>query len=352
MAETDAFARPAGAPMSQRRWPPTSTRGLSLAAFGSFHVGGRAVALQGLPPRTVRLTNAGTPAAIDPNGTHWVEAMYAQYFVPQPQRFGPPLMLWHGGGLTGACWETTPDGREGWLPYFVRRGWATLSCDAVERGRAGFAPTPQVFLDAPMHQPVHWAWDRFRIGAGSGSWHDDPQRRRPMPGGRFPVQAYDRFVKQFVPRWTETDEAILRGYLALIDEVGPCCVLAHSQGGQFALQAAQARPDVVQAVVLVEPSGFANPAQAHTLRRTPILVVQGDGQRLEGRSAALRERVDVYFDVLRAAGVTVELLDLPAQGIGGNSHMMMMDLNSDDIAGLIATWLESQRLVDLGPPMS
>lgn len=139
-----------------------------MGAFGGIHVGGRAVTLEGLPTRTVQLTNAGAPSQIDPNGAHWVEALYAQYFVPDPQRHELPLLLWHGGGLTGACWETTPDGREGWLPYFVRRGWALLSCDAVERGRSGFAPTPQVLADEPLHQPMHWAWDQFRIGGGVG----------------------------------------------------------------------------------------------------------------------------------------------------------------------------------------
>jgi hypothetical protein len=32
-------------------------------------------------------------------------------------------LLWHGGGLTGVTYETTPDGRDGWLNMFVRSGW-------------------------------------------------------------------------------------------------------------------------------------------------------------------------------------------------------------------------------------
>jgi hypothetical protein len=35
---------------------------------------------------------------------------------------------------------------------------------------------------------------------------------------------------------------------------------------------------------------------------------------------------------------------LPERGMKGNSHMMMMDHNSDQIADLVATWLE--RLAD------
>jgi len=40
-----------------------------------------------------------------------------------------------------------------------------------------------------------------------------------------------------------------------------------------------------------------------------------------------------------AEGGRVDTLDLPARGIHGNSHMLMMDRNSDQVAGLIQDWL-------------
>jgi hypothetical protein len=44
----------------------------------------------------------------------------------------------HGSSHTGACLESTPDGREGWYPYFVRKGVATYVVDQAGRGRSGF----------------------------------------------------------------------------------------------------------------------------------------------------------------------------------------------------------------------
>jgi hypothetical protein len=44
----------------------------------------------------------------------------------------------HGSSHTGACLESTPDGREGWYPYFVRHGVATYVVDQAGRGRSGF----------------------------------------------------------------------------------------------------------------------------------------------------------------------------------------------------------------------
>ncbi|TDM08940.1 MAG: esterase [Ideonella sp. MAG2] len=326
------------------RWSgglPTAAA-MALASFGSFHVGGRAVPLADLPVRHCRFTNAGTATTIDTNGLHWVEAMYAQYFVPQQRLTTEPLLLWHGGALTGACWESTPDGREGWLPFFVRQGWITLCCDAVERGRAGFPPVPQVFQEPPLHQPMNWAFERHRIGTGPGSWHPEPSQCQPIAGTRFPVAAYAQLAMQSVARWTQSDDAILRGYLALLEEAGPSHVLAHSQACQFAFQAAEARPDLVRSLVLVEPSGVGSAEGSLALRHIPLLLVWGDGTLTHTRWQTLRQTVDNYLVPLRQAGGHIDLLDLPALGVQGNSHLMMMDDNSSDIAGRIHAWLQSQ----------
>jgi hypothetical protein len=36
--------------------------------------------------------------------------------------------------------------------------------------------------------------------------------------------------------------------------------------------------------------------------------------------------------------------DLPALGLAGNSHMIMMDTNSDDVADRVQVWLTQQGL--------
>ena len=53
-----------------------------------------------------------------------------------------------------------------------------------------------------------------------------------------------------------------------------------------------------------------------------------------------------YRDALVAAGVKADVFVLPAMGIKGNTHMMMMDRNSDDIARLISDWLAKQGLMN------
>src|SRR5215213_11463849 len=116
-----------------------ATAPLALRDMGSFHVGGRDVTVSGKPVKEVVFTPGGVPAKVDLNGTYLVESMYVQYFLPANRRGSIPLLMWHGGGLTGVTYETTPDGREGWLNMFIRKGWDIYNSDAVERGRSGFA---------------------------------------------------------------------------------------------------------------------------------------------------------------------------------------------------------------------
>src|SRR5882757_11016449 len=79
---------------------------ISLRDMGSFHVGGRVIDITGQPIKEVVFTPGGVPAKVDPNGKYQVEQMYVQYFLPQNPRGRLPLLLWHGGGLTGVTYET------------------------------------------------------------------------------------------------------------------------------------------------------------------------------------------------------------------------------------------------------
>ena len=57
------------------------------------------------------------------------------------------------------------------------------------------------------------------------------------------------------------------------------------------------------------------------------------------------KRQESFRQGLMAAGGRGDLLVLPQRGIRGNSHMLMMDRNSDQVAGLIQRWLAQQGLL-------
>lgn len=323
--------------------PALAADDIVLRGMGSFHVGGRIAEVKGKEVRMIVRQPGGPLTKLDPNGKYMVEQMYVQYFLPKSQKGKLPLLTWHGGGLTGVTYESTPDGREGWVNFFIRKGWDVYNSDAVERGRSGFA-SPDVWPSEPTFLPFADPFERFRIGQGEGSWSDDPTQRKVIPGSQFPVDAYDNYMRQTVPRWLSTDQAVIDAYVALVDKVCPCVLLLHSQGGAFGFKVAELRPDKVKAIVAVESATAGIVANAPKLKNTPVLMIFGDNVDQHPRWAAFKKIDTEYANAIRAAGGSVDWINLPEIGIKGNSHMMMQDKNSDQIADVIQKWLVAKGL--------
>ena len=325
--------------------PAAADEDIVLRGMGSFHVGGRIAEVSGKDVRMIQRQPGGPMTKLDPNGQYMVEQMYVQYFLPKNRKGKLPLLMWHGGGLTGVTYESTPDGREGWLNIFIRNGWDVYNSDAVERGRSGFA-NPEVWPDAPIFLTYQDPYERFRIGDGAGSWNADPAKRKLLAGSAFPAEAYENYMKQTVPRWLSTDAAILRAYVALLDKLCPCVLLVHSQGGNFGFLAAEQRPDKVKAIVAVESATAGVVANAAKLKDTPVLMMFGDYVDQHPRWATFKKIDTEYGDAIKAAGGTVDWINLPDIGIKGNSHMLMQDKNNARIAEVIQKWLVGKGLSD------
>jgi pimeloyl-ACP methyl ester carboxylesterase len=173
---------------------------------------------------------------------------------------------------------------------------------------------------------------------------------------------------------------------ALLDKIGPAIILTHSQSGPFGWLIADARPNLVKAIVAVEPAGppFENsinatgkgrawgvsdsaitydppvkdpseiavereakadgpdlftcwmqkaPArQLVNLRDIPVVVVAS-----EASYHATYDHCTVKY--LGQAGVKAELVRLEDKGIHGNGHMMMLEKNNLEVAHLLDDWV-------------
>src|SRR5689334_10557547 len=98
---------------------------------GSFFIGG-------IPKVTTYATVPGPNQVMTPNQIT-IGQMYVQFQIPANKKTNmPPVIMVHGSSHTAACLESTPDGREGWFPYFVRNGVSTYLVDQAGRGRSGF----------------------------------------------------------------------------------------------------------------------------------------------------------------------------------------------------------------------
>jgi hypothetical protein len=110
------------------------TKPLVIEDQGSFFIGG-------VPKVTSYATVAapGAPNLAPVPNQITIGQMYVQFEIPQSKKRNmPPVIMVHGSSHTAACLESTPDGREGWYPYFVRKGISTYLVDQAGRGRSGF----------------------------------------------------------------------------------------------------------------------------------------------------------------------------------------------------------------------
>ena len=318
---------------------------LQIREIGSLHVGGRVAEISGLPEQEITFSPGAPPLRVNPNGAFQVEQMYAQFVRLENPRARYPIILAHGGGLTGVTYETTPDGRPGWQMAFLRAGHDVFVTDAMERGRSGWARFPQIMAGEPVFRTMGEGWGLFRVGPADG-WNLDASQRRAFDNTRFPVSAWNQFMMQSVPRWVTTDRQIQAAYDALVQRICPCVVLVHSQGGNFGFNMALNAPDKVRAVIAVEPSGAPpQTVDAARLRDIPHLVVWGDHIAGNAFWERIRGNIDRWQGQIRSAGGAADTLDMPAEGVRGNSHMIMMDDNSDDVAARIMTWMERRGLM-------
>jgi pimeloyl-ACP methyl ester carboxylesterase len=316
-----------------------------LRETGSFYVKGETVRLQdetALPPQEAKqASDAGVGNRIEEFETRQVYVQFAKLAEPR-HRF--PMLLWHGGSLSGVTFESTPDGRPGWQTVFLRAGFSVYVVDAFQGGRAPWARFPQINPEEPLFRTKAFLWETFRIGP-SGSY----ARRETFAGSRFPATAFEQLAMQAVPRFGISPAAGVASFIAVLEKIGPCVVLAHSASGPLAFEAARLRPELVKAVIAVEPSGgiATDDASIDALRRIPHLIIWGDNvsNGASGESwLRLYRSAKQYADTVRNAGGNLTWIDLPQEGIRGNSHMLMMDTNSDDIGARIVRWLRDRKL--------
>jgi len=324
-------------------------------------------------------------------GSPMVGQMYVEFQIPEKLEHRYPVVMIHGGSQTGTNFTGTPDGREGWAQYFLRRGYAVYVVDQVARGRA--AHWSNVY--GPVTPPrLAFVEQRFVAPERAKMW-PHAHLHTQWPGTGEPGDAvFDQFYASQVPSvvdFAKQQEINRDAGIALLDKIGPAILLTHSQSGAMGWPIADARPSLVKAIVAVEPSGppvhdvefkgapewFADaaklkisglgevpltydppgplefvreekadapdlvrcwvqkgqPRKLKNLKDIPVLVVMS-----EASYHASYDHCTVKY--LKAAGVNTTFMKLADSNIRGNGHMMMLEKNNDRIAAAMMNWLQ------------
>ena len=303
---------------------------------GSFFVGGQDVTSDTL----------STLPAFGSKGTITLDQMYVAYQIPVKAR-STSVVLIHGCCLTGKTWESTPDNRMGWNEYFVRRGFPTYVIDQVGRGRSAVNAASQINAVKTNQVPPEklptviaasheGAWQIFRFGA---------EYPKTFEGQRFPIAAQQGLWQQMVADWyygMEEPNATPMALSTLSKELKKTVLISHSQSGIFPFNSAKISNDGIAGIISIEPAACPSADSDLTpYLKIPSLVMFGDFVELSTRWAPRLKACREFVTKVNAQGGKAELLVLPEIGIKGNTHMLMQDNNSIELAALLSTWIEN-----------
>jgi pimeloyl-ACP methyl ester carboxylesterase len=320
--------------------------------------------------------------------------LYAEFQIPGKRTHPWPIIMVHGGGQTGTNFTGTPDGREGWAQYFLRQGYAVYVVDQVGRGRSAYAMDVYGPM-TPSPNPAEGPQTRFAAPERYNLW---PQARlhTQWPGKGAPGDpVFDQFfASQVTGMAANAVQPNRDALLALLDKTGPAILMTHSQSGAIGWPVADARPDLVKALISVEPNGppfyavenvpapewlkYAPSANTWGMTSVPLayspraerpadlaLVQENKADAPDlvrcwmqtsparslpnlGKVAHLIVTAEASyhanydhctFKYLQQAGVKVTYMKLADIGIRGNGHMMMLEKNNMEVAGAMARWL-------------
>ena len=293
--------------------------------------------------------------------------MYVSWEAPEQVTQPYPLILVHGGAMQGTEWLDTPDGRPGWAQRFVEAGYAIFVVDRPTQGRSSFSPEvignigpafayeegEEVFFPAKtLAQHTQWIFEA-----------EDSD-------------SLDGFIAAFGPLpedialWQKLDQERLT---ALLDRIGPAVLITHSASGSDGWLVADRRPDLVIAIVTVEPMGppfgktpnigelswglTAVPVTFDPPRASPEEVRAADAATLRipaledlpvavvsGEVSPQSKYAPQMVEFLKHAGAAVKALHLPDLGIHGNGHGLIYEKNSDATIQPVLRWLEEHAV--------
>ena len=296
--------------------------------------------------------------------TYQRSPMYVSWEAPETVTQPYPVVLVHGGAIQGTEWLDTPDGRPGWAQRLVEAGYPVFVVDRPTQGRSPFHPD----VNGPMGPA--FAYEEGRTVFFPPDWEG---KHTQWPFDLSDDGAMAAFIAPFGPLPADLAESqrMDADRLAdLLDRVGPAIVITHSASGSDGWLLADRRPELVAAIVTIEPMGpaFATipgvgtldwglaaapltfdppldaPEQVRAadpsslripaLTGIPVAVVTGGASPFGLHGPQIVES-------LRVAGAAVELLHLPDHGVHGNGHGLIYERNSDQALAPVLDWIRS-----------
>ena len=290
------------------------------------------------------------------------------YQIPAEDN-GNPIIYLHGYRQSRMCWMTTPDGRDGFSTLFLKNGHSAFLADQPRRGEAGAASAISDDTEFDMwygelgedeekpdtaakYQPGDQAWyTYFRIGKTM----DEANPSSQFPEGE---DALNQFLRQATPNTGSYDKVVVSKALGeVMNDVNALTgnksiFMAHAQGCSTAWDMPTEK---LSAIVAIEPLTVPKSGSVHYKKlleaNIPIVIYFGDyiqegDEDLKSTEywQGIRESAIAFAEQYQEDGGDCTVVDLPEEGIKGNSHFLFQEKNNEKIAELIETWFGEHGL--------
>jgi pimeloyl-ACP methyl ester carboxylesterase len=185
------------------------------------------------------------------------EQMYVEYQVPLEVRHSVPVVLVHGGGGQGLDYLGRPDGGPGWATLLIEAGYTVYVVDRPGLGRSPFYPD----LLGPMGPTPTYEMlvSLFTAPEKADRPLPNAHLHSRWPGsGEIGDPAVDASAASSGPSMADlarSHELWRKRGRELLERIGPAVVVTHSAAGPFGWVVADECPDLVRAIVAVEPAG-------------------------------------------------------------------------------------------------
>jgi len=241
------------------------------------------------------------------------------------------IVMVPGLGLSHYIYLTTPDRRDGWATLFANANRTTHVLNPARNVTTSDDPDASDSLSM-------WAQDDYWPKWGFG-----PVNLESYPDVRFPVAEIDDFNLHMPlygpgPGGMSVSQSAIDELTEVIEEVGPAVLVLHSAAGPVGFAVALEHPELVTALVVLEPTGC--PVEPELVPQVPYLAVYGDYIQQRGQTGRFNA-CQTTRDLVADAGFAADMFSYPAMDVFGNTHLLMQDDNSEEIQADVLIWLES-----------
>lgn len=279
----------------------------------------------------------------------------AIYYKSPNKKFDTPIIMIPGTGLSDYIFTKTPDYRDSWASIFSRAGY-------------------DVYIYNDPSLLIHETINYSKVTSNSKKWSKENSWKfwgmglkypSHFKNTRYPIEDYDSLVNSFPAhiKYELKDTLQLKKIVTskvnhqnhrintliktknlsnLINKVGNCILLLHASASSTGYKYNQTGSNYIKGIISLEPNTI--PVNTEKLKKyytnKPILGIYGDyieHRKLSKNKLAFTKMVDY----INSKDGNAKLIDLPKEGINGNTHLMMQDDNNGLLAGIILEWIDS-----------